>query len=121
MNVDAALREPEVKREEEIVEEAEERKPPVSVERLVTPRVEERVAAPAIWIVEEEVIGPLELRDPETKREFAKVEEAEAKRFVREESPLTARELDAERAPMTWRELLKVEEDWVTRPPRELM
>jgi hypothetical protein len=72
----AVLREPEVKRLEAIVEEAEERKPPERVEREVTPSVEERVAAPLIWIVEEEVIGPEELREPETKRELAKVEEA---------------------------------------------
>jgi hypothetical protein len=58
---------------------------------------------------------------PEIKTLEANVEEAEWKTFVREESPFTARELDAERAPMTWRELLKVEDDWVTKPPRELM
>ena len=62
------------------VEEAEERNPPVRVESPVTPSVEERVAAPAIWMVDEDVIGPEELREPETKRELAKVEEAEAKR-----------------------------------------
>ena len=121
VKVDAVLREPEVKREEETVEEACEKNPPVRVESPVTPSVEESGAAPAIWIVEEEVIGPEELREPPTKREFANVEEADEKRLVREERPLTAREEEAERAPWTWRELLKVEDDWVTRPPRELM
>ena len=66
VNVPAVFKEPEVKREEEKVEEAEESRPPVRVERPVTPKVEERVAAPAIWMVEEEVIGPEELREPPT-------------------------------------------------------
>lgn len=107
--VDAVLREPEAKREEETVEEAEERKPPMSVE------------SPLIARVEEPVMSLETLSPPEIKTLEAKVEEAEWKTLVKEESPETARELDAERAPWTWRELLKVEDDWVTRPPSELM
>ena len=105
----AVLREPEVKRLEAIVELAEERKPPV------------RVESPLIERVEEEVIALETFRPPLMKTSEENVEEAEEKRFVREESPETAREEEAERAPWTWRELLKVEDDWVTRPPKELM
>ena len=115
------LREPETKREEPMVEEAEERKPPVNVPSPVMARVDCPVNAPPNVPVEEAVKVLAVLREPEVKRELENVEEAEEKRFVREESPETAREEEAERAPWTWRELLKVEDDWVTRPPKELM
>ena len=49
--------------------------------------------------VEEELSPPKAWRRPEIARRFANVEEAEAKRLVKEESPLTASEEEAERAP----------------------
>ena len=51
--------------------------------------------------VEEELSPPKAWRSPEIARRFAKVEEAEAKRLVKEESPLTESEEEAEIAPPT--------------------
>ena len=61
-------------------------------------------------------------KSPEWKTNPLNVEEAEAKRLVREERPLTAREEEAERAPPTLSTPWKVEEGAVENiPPRELM
>ena len=56
-------------------------------------------------------------RSPEWKTNPLKVEEAEAKRFVREERPLTTREEEAERTPPMLRFWLKVEEAEAINPP----
>ena len=58
-----------------------------------------KVASPPMAAVPEAVKVDAVLREPEVKREELKVEEAEAKRFVREERPLTTREEEAERTP----------------------
>ena len=57
--------------------------------------------AKVLVAVEEELSPPKAWRRPEIAKRFPKVEEAEAKRLVREVSPLTAREEEAEIAPPT--------------------
>ena len=86
---------PETKREVWIVEEAWENSPPARVESPVTERVEPS------WEVPEAVNVLAVLREPEVKRREEKVEEDCAKRFVRVESPLTAKEEEAEMGPPT--------------------
>ena len=86
---------PETKREVWIVEEAWENNPPAKVESPVTERVDPS------WEVPEAVKVPAVFREPEVKRREAKVEEDCAKRFVKVESPFTAKEEEAEIAPPT--------------------
>ena len=71
---------------------------PVFVWRKLPPEIESPPAN-VLVAVEEELSPPKAWRSPEIARRFAKVEEAEAKRLVREVSPLTAREEEAEIAP----------------------
>ena len=73
---------------------------PVLVWRKLPPEMESPPAN-VLVAVEEELSPPKAWRRPEIASRLAKVEEAEAKRLVKEVSPLTAREEEAEMAPPT--------------------
>jgi hypothetical protein len=77
----------------------------------------ERVAAPAMFRVEEAERRPEIARSFETNVNPWNVEEAVERILVRDERPLTAREEEAERGPETVRFEEKVEEADETRPP----
>ena len=80
------LREPETKREEPMVEEAEERSPPVKVPSPVTERVEEPLIAPAVlipWLTKSEP----PIVEEEILKRFWKMEVEEAVMPFAEERP----------------------------------
>ena len=77
--------------------------------------------AKVLVAVEEELSPPMACKSPEIVSRFAKVEEAEERRLVKEESPFTASEEEAERAPVTLRLETKVEEACAASPPAAVM
>ena len=88
-----------------------------TVPMLIPPAIMDSPPANVEVAVEEELRPPPNWRSFATERVLANVEEAEEKRLVSEESPLTAREEEAEKAPDTLKFCEKVEEAVETSPP----